>query len=180
MANIDWIILGIVALAIITATKHGFFREAFGIGGLIVGYLLAAWQYQNAATWFEPYTKSYALAEIVAYFAIFLAVLVVAGLLGKLAQWAMKEVGLNWFDRIMGGALGLLKGALSVAVLLVATTSFAPTSKWISESVLAPYFLVVGRAAIWIAPSDLRSRFYQGLEMLHKGQQTANEISGTS
>jgi len=36
---------------------------------------------------------------------------------------------------------------------------------------LAPYFLVVGRAAIWVAPSELRSRFYQGLDLLHREQQ---------
>ncbi len=179
MTNIDWLILGVVALTVLVATKHGFFREAFGIGGMIVGYLLAAWQYPYVATWFAPYTKSEALAEILGYFAIFMAVLVLAGLTGKLCQWLMKEVGLSWFDRLMGGALGFLKGSLSVAVLLVATTSFAPTSKWVSDSALAPYFLVVGRAAIWIAPSDLRARFYQGLEMLHRGQQSANVLSGT-
>jgi membrane protein required for colicin V production len=178
MSNIDWIILGVVAFTIITAARHGFFREAFGIGGLIVGYLLAAWQYQNVAVWFEPYAKSEWLAEILGYFAIFIGVLVVAGLLGKLAQWAMKKVGLDWFDRLMGGALGFLKGSLSVAVLLVATTSFAPTSKWVTDSALAPYFLVVGRAAIWIAPSDLRARFYQGLDVLHRGQQSANAVAG--
>ncbi len=165
-------------MTVVLAAKHGFFREAFGIAGLIVGYLLAAWQYQNTAAWFEPYAKSSWLAQILGYFAIFIVVLVVAGLLGKLAQWAMKKAGLDWFDRLMGGALGLLKGSLSVAVLLVATTSFAPTSKWVSDSALAPYFLVVGRAAIWIAPSDLRARFYQGLETLHKGQQSATAIAG--
>ena len=178
MSNIDWLILGIVTLAVLAATKHGFFREAFGIGGMIVGYLLAAWQYSYVATWFAPYTKSEWLAEIVGYFTIFIAVLIIAGLTGKLAQWLMKEVGLSWFDRTMGAALGFLKGSVSVAVLLVATTSFAPTAKWLGDSALAPYFLVVGRAAIWIAPSDLRSRFYQGLEMLHRGQQSANAISG--
>jgi hypothetical protein len=31
---------------------------------------------------------------------------------------------------------------------------------------LAPYFLVGGRAAIWLAPSELRQRFYQGLDYL--------------
>ena len=29
------------------AAAMGFFQEAFHIGGLIVGYLLAAWQYQR-------------------------------------------------------------------------------------------------------------------------------------
>jgi hypothetical protein len=38
----------------------------------------------------------------------------------------------------------------------------------LERSVLAPYFLVVGRAAIWVAPSDLRARFYEGLDFLHR------------
>ena len=46
-------------------------------------------------------------------------------------------------------------------------TAFAPTSKLLADSQLAPYFLVVGRAAIWLAPSELRARFYQGLDLLH-------------
>jgi len=180
MTATDWLILGVEALTIFAAARHGFFREAFGIAGLIVGYLLAAWQFQYVANWVAPYVKSEWLAEIVGYSVIFTAVLVVAGLAGKLAHWFMQEVGLSWFDRVLGGALGLLKGSLAVAVLLVATTSFAPTSKWLADSALAPYFLVVGRAAIWVAPSDLRARFYQGLEMLHRGHQSANAISGTS
>jgi hypothetical protein len=49
--------------------------------------------------------------------------------------------------------------------------AFTPTSTWLEGSQLAPYFLVVGRAAIWVAPSELRSRFYQGLDLLHREQQ---------
>jgi hypothetical protein len=30
---------------------------------------------------------------------------------------------------------------------------------------------VVGRAAIWVAPPELRSRFYQGLDLLRHEQQ---------
>jgi hypothetical protein len=47
-------------------------------------------------------------------------------------------------------------------------TAFTPTSAWLDNSELAPYFLVTGRAAIWVAPSDLRTRFYQGLDLLHR------------
>jgi len=51
--------------------------------------------------------------------------------------------------------------------------AFTPTSKWLEGSQLAPYFLVVGRAAIWVAPSELRARFYQGLDLLHRQHQQA-------
>jgi membrane protein required for colicin V production len=179
MTGVDWVILAVIVAVVAMAAKHGFFREAFGIAGLIVGYLLAAWQYTHVAEWFSPYVKSEWVAELLGFFAIFIAVLIVAGLAGHTARWLMKEVGLSWVDRVMGGALGLLKGSLSVAVLLMATTSFAPNSKWLADSTLAPYFLVVGRAAIWVAPSDLRARFYQGMDLLHHSQSTMNAVSAT-
>jgi hypothetical protein len=37
---------------------------------------------------------------------------------------------------------------------------------------LAPYFLVGGRAAIWLAPSELRHRFYQGLDYMRQHSAT--------
>jgi len=55
-----------------------------------------------------------------------------------------------------------------VAVILMGMTAFTPTSKMLQNSELAPYFLVVGRAAIWVAPSELRARFYQGLDFLRR------------
>jgi membrane protein required for colicin V production len=77
---------------------------------------------------------------------------------------------------LLGGLLGLLKGGLMVAVILMGMTAFAPTSRFLENSQLAPYFLVVGRAAIWLAPSELRARFYQGLDLLH---QAPNKLTGT-
>jgi uncharacterized membrane protein required for colicin V production len=67
--------------------------------------------------------------------------------------------------------LGLLRGGLVVAIVLMSMAAFTPTSKWLENSSLAPYFLVVGRAAIWVAPAELRTRFYQGLDLLRSHRQ---------
>ena len=166
----DWLILGVLVISVAGAAAEGFFHQAFGIAGLIVGYLLAAWQYHRLAEWFGPNLKSPWLGEIAAFVIIFLAVVIVAGITGRIVRWAMKEAGLSLFDRILGGLLGLLKGSLFVAVLLMGMTAFTPTSKWLGGSDLAPYFLVVGRAAIWLGPSSLRARFYQGLDLLHRSR----------
>jgi membrane protein required for colicin V production len=80
----------------------------------------------------------------------------------------MKESGLSGLDRFLGAVLGLLKGALMVAVILMGMTAFEPTSKLLQNSRLAPYFLVVGHAAKWLAPTELRLRFDQGLQLLHQ------------
>jgi membrane protein required for colicin V production len=158
-------------MSVIQAAMAGFFQEAFGIAGLVFGYLLAAWQYERLAEWFGSFLKSTWFAESAGFLVIFIAVMIAAQVAGRIAHWAVKKSGLSFLDRFLGGALGLLRGSLIVAVVLMSMTSFTPSSKWLQGSQLAPYFLVVGRAAIWLAPAELRARFYQGLEFLHRGEQ---------
>jgi membrane protein required for colicin V production len=167
----DWIILVVILLSIVQAASSGFFREAFGIAGLVIGYLVAAWQYHRVAEHFSPYLKSIWLGEIAGFLLIFFGVMILAGIAGRITHWAVKEVGLSFFDRLLGGALGLLRGALVVAIVLVGMAAFTPTSKWLENSALAPYFLVGGRAAVWVAPSELRGRFNQGLDLLRQERQ---------
>jgi membrane protein required for colicin V production len=168
MSGADWTIILVILVSALQAASAGFFQEAFGIAGLVCGYLLAAWQYHRFADHFAPYINSPWLGDIAGFFVIFFAVMVLAGIAGRITHWIMKTAGLSFIDRLFGAALGVVRGALVVAVVLMAMTSFTPTSKWLDNSELAPYFLVTGRAAIWIAPSDLRARFYQGLNFLHQ------------
>lgn len=164
MSVADWIILAFLVFSVIEAATEGFFQEAFGLAGLVAGYLLAAWQYHRLAEWFAPYLKSPWVGEIAGFLIIFFAVLILAGFAGRAARWMMKKAGLSTIDRFLGAVLGLLRGALVVAILLTAVIAFAPAAKWLEGSQLAPYFLVGGRAVIWLAPSELRQRFYQGLD----------------
>jgi membrane protein required for colicin V production len=169
----DWAILGVVLVSTLVAASEGFFHQAFGIAGLIAGYLLAAWQYHRLAERFEPHLKSPWLGEIAAFVIIFIAVVIVAGIAGRIVRWAMKEAGLSLFDRLLGALLGAVKGSLFVSIILMGMTAFTPTSKWLDGSELAPYFLVVGRAAIWVAPAQLRARFYEGLDMVRRAHMPA-------
>ena len=173
MSGADWIILVVILISVVQAASAGFFHEAFGIGGLVFGYLLAAWQYPRLAGWFTPYLKSEWLGDIAGFLLIFVGVMLLAGIAGRIARWVVNEAGLSFFDRLLGAALGLLRGCLIVAVVLMSMAAFTPGSRLLAGSQLAPYFLVVGRAAIWVAPSNLRARFYQGLDLLHREQQPA-------
>ena len=170
MTLADWIICAVVLLNVITAAMQGFFSEALSMAGLIVGYVVAAWQYRRLAEWFERFFKNEWLAEILGFLIIFFAILLLFGLAARIARWVMKQSGLSGFDRFLGAILGLAKGGLMVAVILMGMTAFEPTSKLLQNSQLAPYFLVMGRAAIWVAPSELRARFYQGLDLIHQAQ----------
>jgi len=171
MSGADWVILAVILASVIQAAMRGFFYEAFVVAGSVLGYLLAAWQYPRLAGWFAPYLKTPWVGEIASFLIIFLAVMFLAAVAGRIMRKVMREAGLSSFDRVLGGTFGLLRGCLMVAVILMGMAAFTPTSKWLGDSQWAPYFLVVGRAAIWLAPSELRARFYQGLDILHRAQQ---------
>ena len=49
MTAADWIICVVVLLNVVTAAMQGFFSEALTIAGLVVGYIVAAWQYRRLA-----------------------------------------------------------------------------------------------------------------------------------
>src|SRR5258706_6636997 len=126
MSIADWIILGFLALSVTAAAIEGFFHEAFGLAGLVVGYVLAAWQYHRLADWFAPHLKSPWFGEIAGFLIIFFAVLIVAGLAGRIARWAMKKAGLSMIDRILEAVLGLLKVVLVLAIVFTVINPAAP------------------------------------------------------
>jgi membrane protein required for colicin V production len=150
---------------------QGFFSEALTLAGLVVGYVVAAWQYRSVAEWLGKFLKNDWLAEILGFLIIFFAIVFLFGIAARIARWVMKHSGLSGLDRFLGGLLGLAKGGLMVAVILMGMTAFAPTSKLLENSQLAPYFLVLGQAAKWLAPTELRMRFDQGLDLLHHAPQ---------
>ncbi len=173
MSAADWVILLVILISVLQAASEGFFHEAFGIAGLVIGYIVAAWQYQSFADWSAPHVQSQWVAQVFAFLLLFFGVMLLAGISGRIARWLMRLAGLTFFDRVLGALLGLLRGVLVVAIVLVCMTAFAPASTWLEQSQFAPYFLVVGRAAIWVAPTELRGRFYQGLDMLHQPNRPA-------
>src|SRR5439155_7221171 len=172
MSAIDWIILAIMMLSVFLATLQGFFFEIFSLAGTVIGYVLAAWGYGRITPWFMPYVKSDAIADLAGFLTIFFAVVLLAGILARIARRAIKTVGLRWADRFLGGAFGLVRGVVMVTVGVMAFTAFAPDSPQMTRSQLAGYFLVAGHGASWLAPSAVRQRFREGVARLRQATAT--------
>ena len=168
MNGLDWLILGVLALSIGLAVAQGFLMEVFSLAGAILGYLLAAWEYPRVAAWFLPYVSAAWVANAAGFLAIFFSVVLLAGFAGRLSRWMFAEAGLRWFDRLLGAAFGLLRGGVVATVVVMALATFSPSSPSLAGSRLAPYVLVVGQAASWVAPSALRHSFHDGVWALRK------------
>jgi membrane protein required for colicin V production len=177
LVAIDWIIIAVIGVSILVAAAQGFFYEVFSLVGVVLGYLLAAWEYWRLAPWFLQYVKSQAAANVAGFLTIFVFVCVLAGIAGKVTRWAMKEVGLSWADRLLGAAFGLVRGVVIVSVGVLALATFYPDSGMFKGSELGRYFLVTARAASWVAPSDVRQMFHDGSTVF---RQTEMQTTGNS
>ncbi|MGZ4831876.1 MAG: CvpA family protein [Terriglobales bacterium] len=166
MTGIDWLIVAVILLSALVAASQGLAYEVFSLGGVVAGYLLAAWGYGQVAPWYSPYVKTPWVADLCGFVTIFFVVVLLAGAIGRIARFGMKEVGLRWFDRLLGMMFGLVRGVLVVMISLLAVASFSPDSTLLARSRTAPYLLVLARAAIWVAPSQVRQQFRAGMKAI--------------
>jgi len=181
MTGLDWFIVLILVVSVATAAAEGFFFEIFSFAGAVIGYLLAAWNYHRVGAWLSPYVKSDWVADSAGFLIIFIAVVIIAGSIGRITRWAVQGVGLRWMDRLLGAAFGVLRGMLIVMVICMCMASFGPGSQQLARSQLGEYFLVLGRGAMWLSPYELREKFRDGIQAMHQIQDKASsQQSGTN
>ncbi len=113
MNPLDWLLAILLAYSVIRAAIRGFFQEAFALGGLILGFLLACWFYRLLAIDLKGLITSLQIAELAAFLLILVGTMMVASLLGRLLRHTASAIGLGFVDRLLGAAFGLLRGALS-------------------------------------------------------------------
>ena len=170
MTLFDWAIIGAILLSILLSATQGFLYEIFSLAGVVLGYLGAVWGYHQLSGVFRPYVNATQYADIAAFLTIFFAVLIFAGMAGRLARWVIKEVGLSWVDRMLGGVFGLVRGVAIVTVGVLAIAAFAPDSQALARSSMGGYFLVAARTATWVAPYELRARVRSGAQAINNLQ----------
>jgi phosphoribosylaminoimidazole-succinocarboxamide synthase len=137
---LDWVIFGVILLSIFLSAAQGFFYEIFSLAGVVLGFLSAVWGYHRLSSLYRPYVNATQYADIAAFLTIFFAVLIFAGMVARLARWAVKEVGLSWIDRLLGGAFGLVRGVAIVTVGVLAIAAFAPDNQALARSSMGGYF----------------------------------------
>jgi membrane protein required for colicin V production len=164
----DWLLLAILLWSAISAFLRGIVMEIFSVGGLIAGILIASWNYQNLspllARLLHPvFNPSPAICNLLSFVFLTIGVMILATLAGWIIRRTAHTVGLGFFDRILGGLFGLVRGCLLGVALLTAGTAFLPHSAWISNSRLTPYFLDGVHAVSFVVPQGLRQQLLNGI-----------------
>jgi len=171
MSILDYGVIAIVVISALVGVVRGFVREAMSL--LVWGgaFLMAFFFADNASTLLETTLADKTLRFWVAAAGVFFVSLIVGGIINYLINHFLKTVDTGFVDRVMGVALGILRGVLLVTVLvLAARVPSLPLEKWWPGSQFLPHFQ---QAADWLWEAGQDS--VQSLRDMRGDEPSANE-----
>jgi membrane protein required for colicin V production len=163
MTLVDWIVVIILAGAVLAGFAQGFFRSVCSLGGLILGLVIAAWNYGHLASLLIPLVRIPAVANTIGFLLIAIVVSALIGLVGNLLAKAFRLLGLGWLDSLAGGFFGFIQGVVLVVIALLAIVAFFPDVHWIADARLPRMFFGACHVSSNVTPSELGERVRKGL-----------------
>lgn len=140
--TIDYIILGVIGLSVLTGLFRGFVKELIAL----CVWILAIWlgfKYSHAlGPWLKPYIDDDAVRTAVGFIAILLSTLLVGAIINALLSFVLHRSGLSGTDRVLGMVFGLVRGVFIVALVMVVLnmTSLGKKEDFTHKSVLYAEF----------------------------------------
>lgn len=154
----DFVLMVILLVTLILGIIKGFIRQIIGIGAVVVGLILAVNYYGQVSLFFERFIAHKVISNLLGFFSIFLASLVVGGIL----SWGLSKLmkgPLKFANHFFGGFLGVLKGVLISGVIVFGLLVFPVNKKILKESYLAPYCLKMTNTVVNLIPPQLKEKF---------------------
>ena len=166
MEWVDWVIVLVIVLAVLEGLREGFFCSACSLAGLLLGLALAAWNYGRLAAWLMFFVRIEAVADVIGFLAIALAVMGLAGIAGQIVAKTVHGMGLGCLDRLVGAAFGFLQGTLLVMVVILVALAFYPRAHWLARAKLPKYFFGACHMTARMSPEEMAERIRHGLLVL--------------
>ncbi len=137
MNILDIILLICFVPALIQGFRKGFISQVIAIISIIAGVWMSARFANIVSGWIGQYIQgSEQVLKVVAFALIFIAVIAVLALLGKLIEGTIRLVMLGWLNRLLGVLFSLLKAGLIIGLIIMAFCSLNETFGFVSEETL--------------------------------------------
>ncbi len=135
MAWPDYAILAVIAISVLVGVLRGFIKEVFSLLVWTTAFLVAYHFAGDVAAWMEDAVTLPSARTAMGFAGIFVAVLLVGGLINYLLGRLVETTGLSGTDRLLGGVFGAARGlVMIIAVLLVAGFTPIPGDPWWQQS----------------------------------------------
>jgi len=167
---LDLLVAIVVGASVAAGFVAGFARVGIGFVAAILGAVFGFWFYGIPAGWVHQYLKSATASNLIGFLLVLWAFLVVGALLAKMCSKLFKWTGLSWLDRLLGGAFGLVRGALIAVALIAVLLAFTPKPmpNWMVQSQVLPYAMEASNAISALAPNTIKNAFRESMVELRR------------
>ena len=168
MTVVDWIIVAVLAGSVLAGIVQGVLRSIFSLGGLILGLVVAAWNYERIARFVQPILHNEKVSDAIGFILIALLVAGLCAAIGIFLSKAFQKLGLGCLDSLAGAIFGFFQGVLLVTVCILVTVAFFPETAWLTEARLPRYFFSVCHLSTNVSPSSLGNLVREDLNRLER------------
>ncbi len=168
MTFLDWIFLAILIASVAGGISKGFSREVIALASVVIGLMLACWFFPSAGRFYSDFVKTPDIANLLGFITIFVGCIVLGAVVSLLVGKFLKAVSLQWYDRFLGAAFGLLRGWLIGSVLFMILTTFPVKLDSVKNAKFSPYLLVGARVISVAVPTELKNKFLEGYRQVQK------------
>jgi membrane protein required for colicin V production len=152
---LDGLIILALGVSIFWGFKDGLIKAVIFVAGTILGIYLAS-QFAEPLADYLSFTSNQSAARMMAFAIIFIAVLIVTGILAwGIAKLVHSIPLVGWIDRLLGALLGAFLGATLIAAILANWVTWIGPNEIIQNSFLARVFLDKLPWLMAILPVDL-------------------------
>lgn len=150
MNHADWIIVAIVAISGLISLWRGFVREALSLVIWMAAISIALFFSDMLSAHLSVWIGTPSLRKVASFVLLFVATLIVGGIVSHIIAALVKMTGLTGTDRVLGMVFGVARGLLVVLALLILVPPIVPINQdaWWIESSLIPHFLMMQDWAI--------------------------------
>ena len=167
---IDLLLLLVIAFSVLSGLVAGFARAGVGFIATILGIFFGFWCYGIVAAYFLDYVSSRAIANLIGFFLVFIGISLLGAIVGRVLGKFFKWAGLSWFDRLLGGAFGVVRGVFIVVALVTVLMAFAPSPppRSVLDSKLMPYIAGASDFLAAMTPHEIKDGFRDAREKAEK------------
>jgi len=167
---IDILLVLVIAFSVLSGFTAGFARVGVGFIATLVGIFLGFWCYGVAGAYVLDYVSNREIANLIGFFAIFIGVVLVGALIGRLLAKLFKWIGLSWLDRLLGAGIGFVRGVVMAVALITVLLAFAPSPppRSVVDSKLMPYMLDASNVLAALTPREVKDAFWDTKEKVKK------------
>lgn len=142
--GVDYVILSIMGVSVITGLFRGFIKELMALGIWIIALWGAAKFSGYAADYLKPWINQSEFRMVVAFILITITILLAGGLITSLLSFLIERSGLSSTDRLLGMVFGFARAVFIISlIILVAQMTGFPQEKYAKNSKLYGQFMPV-------------------------------------